>query len=181
MDDDLGTIQRVLAGEAEAYRFLVERYQRPVFAVIQAVLCGPDGAEDIAQDVFLAAYQNLGSFAASRAKFPTWLFAIARNRCFTERRRRARPLPLDAVADPPSTAGADSAARQREVREQLDRALDSLPEKMRSAFVLAELADLPYDEIARLEATNTGTIKSRIFRAREHLRGRLARYMGEPS
>ena len=98
MLEDSQVFQRVLRGEREAYRILVERYQQPLLAAIRGILARSEGAEDIAQDVFLAAYENLATFDPRRGRFAAWLFAIARNRCLNGRKRR-RPTLVEALPD----------------------------------------------------------------------------------
>lgn len=173
MSDDLRITQRVLEGEIEAFRLLVEKYQKSLFAMISNMLTNPADCEDVAQEAFFAAYLHLRSYDANESRFSTWLFTIARNRCFNEAKRR-RPASLDSI-EPLVAAGhpADGLIAG-EVADALDRALDSLPFEQRSAFVLAEIQDLPLDEVARIEAVPLGTVKSRINRAKEKLRWRLA-------
>jgi RNA polymerase sigma-70 factor, ECF subfamily len=173
MHDDLRTIQRVLAGETEAFRLLVERYQRPLFAMIRNLLTNPADCEDIAQEAFLAAYVHLGSYDDAESRFSTWLFTIARNRCFNEAKRR-KPVALDTVEPAVASGHPADGLIAGEVADALDRALDSLPFEQRSAFVLAEIQDLPLEEVARIEAAPLGTVKSRISRAKEKLRLSLA-------
>jgi RNA polymerase sigma-70 factor, ECF subfamily len=173
MNDDLRTIERVLKGESAAFRLLVEKYQKPLFAMIRNMLSDAADCEDIAQEAFLAAYLHLGSYDSRRSRFSTWLFTIARNRCCNEAKRR-RPVSLEA-SEPSLPMGhpADGLIA-REAAEAFDRALDSLPFEQRSAFVLAEIQELPLEEVARIEATPLGTVKSRISRAKEKLRCFLA-------
>lgn len=178
MDEDTGVIRRVLGGETDAFRLLVERYERPLFALIHGLLDRPNNAEDIAQDVFCAAYENLSSFEPGRARFCTWLFTIARNRCLNERRRK-RPLAAEAPDVPARDAPPAAALTRQETAADLDRALASLPEDQRSAFVLVRLADLTYEQVAASEDVRVGTVKSRVSRAREKLRASLARYAGD--
>ena len=96
MNDDLRTIQRVLEGEIEAFRLLVEKYQKPLFAMIHNMLSNRADCEDTAQETFLAAYLHLGSYDSDESQFSTWLFTIARNRCFNEAKRR-RPVNLNSI------------------------------------------------------------------------------------
>jgi RNA polymerase sigma-70 factor, ECF subfamily len=173
MNDDLRTIRRVLDGETEAFRLLVEKYQKPLFTMIGNMLANRADCEDIAQEAFLAAYLHLGSYDSDESRFSTWLFTIARNRCFNEA-KKPRPRHLDSME--PSIAGGHPAdgLMAEEAADVLDRALDSLPFEQRSAFMLAEIQDLPLEEVARIEAVPLGTVKSRISRAKEKLRLFLA-------
>jgi RNA polymerase sigma-70 factor, ECF subfamily len=173
MNDDLRTIQRVLEGEIEAFRLLVEKYQKPLFAMIHNILANRADCEDIAQEAFLAAYLHLGSYNSSESRFSTWLFTIARNRCFNEAKRR-KPANLDSIEPSIALRHPADGLIAEEAADTLDRALDSLPFEQRSAFVLAEIQDLPLEEVARIEAAPLGTVKSRISRAKEKLRSVLA-------
>ena len=169
--EDRELVRRVLAGNTEDFRFLVERHQNAVFRFAFGILGNREEAQDVAQEAFFAAYANLSGYEASRGAFSTWLFAIARNRsinCLKRNRPRSLLTP-DAIE---GHTLADSVCRQ-ELSQQLDRALAALPLEQRSAFVLAEIEELPYVEIARIEQTTLGTVKSRIHRAKQRLQSLL--------
>jgi RNA polymerase sigma-70 factor (ECF subfamily) len=119
----------------------------------------------------------LSSYVSSRAAFSTWLFTIARNRCINLL-KRSSTVSLEKPASVEDVTSADTLASQ-ELSEQLDRALAALPVEQRSAFVLAEIEELPYAEIARIERTSLGTVKSRIHRAKQRLRSLLEPVMRE--
>lgn len=175
--EDRELVRRVLAGQTDDFRLLVERHQQPIFRFAAGLLGDREEAQDVTQDTFLAAFANLSGYAASRAAFSTWLYTIARNRCINVLKRR-RPV---ALAEPDSiwdVTKADTLASQ-EISEQLDRALAALPVEQRSAFVLAEIEELAYSEIARIERTSLGTVKSRIHRAKQRLRSLLEPVMRE--
>jgi RNA polymerase sigma-70 factor (ECF subfamily) len=161
----------VLAGQTDGFRTLVDRHQQPIFRFASRLLGNWQAAEDVTQEVFLAAFVNLAGYDSSRAAFSTWLFTMARNRCINLLQQR-QPIPLDeseAIGDVTPT---DPLVNQ-ELSQQLDRALAALPLEQRSAFVLAEIEELPYAEIARIERTSLGTVKSRIHRARQRLQSLL--------
>ena len=178
MENDHDTVKRVISGRTDAFRLLVERYQRPLFALVAGLLGPSADVEDIAQDVFCAAYRHLASFDPARARFATWLFAIARNRCLNERKRR-RPVPLGPQAARAVDVPPDGPLREREAFDCLDRALAALPVKLRAAFALVELTGLPHEEVARIEGVPVGTVKSRASRARARLRDALAACLGD--
>ena len=178
MPDDAESIACMQAGDREAFRELIVRYQAPVFALVQNLIANPADREEIAQDVFLRAYANLRRFDARKASFPTWLLTIARNLCLNWRKRRRESawtedlLPIS--ADTPVAQ-----AQYRELQDLLDRALDSLPFEQRSAFVLAEILEWPHAEIALIEGIAVGTVKSRVSRARQKIQQCL-KEQGEP-
>jgi RNA polymerase sigma-70 factor (ECF subfamily) len=169
--DDRQLVRLVLSGRTDDFRALVERHQQSIFRFASKLLGNREAAEDVTQDVFLAAFVNLSGYDASRAALSTWLFTIARNRCLNLLQQR-QPLPLnelDPIGDVTST---DSVVSQQ-LSQQLDRALAALPLEQRTAFVLAEIDELPYAEIARIEQTSLGTVKSRIHRAKQRLQSLL--------
>lgn len=168
MDDDQQAIAEVLAGDAGAFRGLVERHQRVVWTFAWNMLRNDADAEDLTQDVFVAAFRSLHTFDAARARFSTWLLTIARNRCCTMLKTRPPSVVDEEIADNLPTA--DMAITDSELWQQLDTALGHLPTEQRSAFVLAEIQELPYSEIATIEGVQIGTVKSRVSRAKARLR-----------
>ncbi len=166
--DDEAVIGRVLAGDVEAFDALVERYQRPVFAVVGSHVRDASRVEDLAQDVFLSAFTKLASWRAERGRFSTWLYSIARNRSRDALRKRAE-IPL---AEPPERAVADAYTGEGG-GSRLDAALAALPEERRVAFLLAEVHGLPHETVASVEGVAIGTIKSRVSRAKAALRAAL--------
>ena len=174
MNDDLRIIQRVLGGDADAFRLLVERYQGALFSLVGNLIQDRGDCDDVAQETFLAAYLHIGSYSAREAKFSTWLLTIARNKCLNVLRKR-KPQVMETL---PAQADSRDPARgmmEAELFGQLDRALAALPLEQRSAFVLSEIQGLSHEEICRIEAVPMGTVKSRISRAKEKLRSLLPR------
>ena len=176
--DEAGLIARSRRGDLDAFNRLVEHYQRPLYNLCLRMLTSPQAAEDATQDAFIAAYRALDSFRGG--SFRAWLFRIASNVCYDElRRRRARPaLSLDAPAaegqrplDFPHPAPLlDEHAQRLELARCLQEALAALPPDQRLAVILCDLQGLNYDEIAQATGVSLGTVKSRISRARAHLR-----------
>ncbi len=172
---DLESIRRVLAGDREAFADLVERYQQRVVATIRRLLADPHASEDVAQDVFLAAFRKLASFDPQRGSFGSWLFSIARNRSLNSLRQRRPDLHahLDQHPAPIPNGQPD------ELRQLLDRQLLRLPVAQKSAWVLRHIAELSYAEVARLEGVPEATVRSRVSRAGERLRSALRSRIGE--
>lgn len=173
MDGDRTFIDRVLAGDADSFRKLIERHQRRVYGFVRNLVRHSLDAEDLVQEVFVAAFQKLNSFDAERSQFSTWLLTIARNRCLNHLKRSAvattSELDVAAGTTPPVDLVLSS-----ELHARLDTALDQLPLEQRTAFVLAEIQELPYAEIALIEEVEVGTIKSRVSRAKQRLREALS-------
>jgi len=174
MHEDEHAIQRIKAGDTAAFRSLVERHQSAVCATIRALLPRNSEWEDLAQEVFLAAFQHLEKFASTKGTFRTWLLAIARNRC-RDVGRRPISVRLHEIPDPVDCRAPDAQASDAEWFERLDAFLAALPEEQRLAFVLVEMQGLSYQEAADICEVAIGTVKSRLFRAKEWLKEALQR------
>jgi len=169
MDEDEQTISRVLAGDREAFRSLITRHQAAVCATIAVLQPRGTDCEDLAQEVFLAAFRHLGKFDSRKGSFRTWLLAIARNVC---RNAHRRPVTAQLGELPDFVDGRtpETQASQAEWFEQLDAGLAALPEEQRLAFVLVEMQGLSYQEAATIAEAGIGTLKSRLHRAKASLR-----------
>ncbi len=169
-DPSPADLARAVAGDREAFRTIVERYQTMVYSVAYNVLGNHADAEDAAQDAFLRCYRSLPQYR-SEASFSTWLFRLALTTAVDARRReRRRPEPVDvpdvAGETPAGLAGGVDAAT-------IARALSDLPEDYRTPTVLRDLYGLPYQEIAELTGRPLGTVKVMVHRGRAALRLRL--------
>jgi RNA polymerase sigma-70 factor (ECF subfamily) len=169
MNDDLRTILRVLEGNSDAYRLLVEKYQKPLFSLLSNLLSDPNDCEDIAQETFIAAYLHLGSYDSRESKFSTWLFTIGRNLCFNKL-KKCKPQVMESIDPCAALSHPADRLMADEFNASLDRVLDSLPFEQKSVFVLAEIQELPLEEISRIEGVPLGTVKSRLSRAKEKIR-----------
>ncbi len=157
-----------------------------VVGTVGRMLGGFEGAEDIAQQVFVRAWRSAARYRPE-AKFTTWLLTIARNLVFNEIKRRGRVVwaAMESeegitreIADPGTRDGLDSLAEQ-EVGEAISKAIARLPEMQRMALVLRRYEEMPYEEIAEVLGTSLSAVKSLIFRAREELKKELRPYLGE--
>ena len=180
MNDETGVTRAVQEGDVESFRLLVQRYQKPVIRMIRNLINDHHVCEDIAQDVFLAAYKKLASFDPARSSFSTWLFTIARNKSINAIKKKRTP----SVGNPPENPDLFSpvdALIQDELSVKLEQALEALSPRHRRAFILAEFENLPYEQIAQIEGARIGTIKSRISRAKNRLRSALGGLDGDMS
>lgn len=176
--DEQSQIERVLAGDRQAFEPLVLRYQGPLFAYLQRLGLDPAETEDLAQEALVRAYRNLGRYDARRARFSTWLFTIARRLALNElgRAKRTRAGLPEAVVDPgPQPDDLDGAV----MRVRLRRALMSLPPAERSLLALVYLGEFDLGQIALIEDCALGTVKSRLHRGRQHLRQLLEQPDGD--
>lgn len=172
------TLRRAQRGEQAACRALVERYQRPVFALLHRMLgaARDDRAEDLAQETFLHVFRSLAGFAPlGPARLSTWILTIASRRAIDELRRSGRAGQTEAIdaAALVSPARADEAARRSALAGQVAAAVAALAPEYRAAFLLRAYHGFDYGEIARALECEIGTVKSRLNRARAELRRAL--------
>jgi RNA polymerase sigma-70 factor (ECF subfamily) len=178
LDEDSELVAQARAGDESALSELYRRHERRVYNLALRTLGNPWDAADVAQETFIKAFRNLGSFKGE-ARFGTWLHRIAVNAAYDHLRRR-KPEPMEAeIIDDLSSPGG-SAAVVGTGRNGIDPAMDGLSEPLRGALmqldegfrfavVLCDLLGFPYIEAAEILGVQEGTIKSRIFRAREAL------------
>ncbi len=172
------------ADDMDAYTELVRRYQTPLMRFCYRMVGSAQDAEEIAQDSFVRVYRHLGRLAP-HAKFSTFLFGIARNLTLnfirdSRRRGRGSSESLEAAAPiPDDSRRPDSAARLREMEEILERGIALLSPEHREILLLREVNGMDYDAIAEVLKCQRGTVKSRLARAREQLRGRVLAMGGE--
>ncbi|MHC4691181.1 MAG: RNA polymerase sigma factor [Planctomycetota bacterium] len=171
-------IHRVLEGDIESFKFILQRYETPVVRMIRNITNSVDTSEDIAQDVFLTAYKKLASFDPARSNFSTWLFTIARNKSLNALKRK-KPLLMSELPEKSNPHNPSDDMARKEFYDRLDQTLQALPSRQRRAFIFAEFEKLPYEKIAQIEGTRLGTIKSRINRAKKKLRTALKEFGGD--
>ncbi|MGZ3405777.1 MAG: RNA polymerase sigma factor [Polyangia bacterium] len=162
------TLARAQAGDRDAFRALYERYADVVYAFVRRMLGDDAAAEDALQDTFLRVARSLSSFdRGGAAALSTWILTIARRAALTPR----RPPPMAPLREPEVTPIPVELAA---VRRRLEEALGALSPEQRAVFVLRELSQLSYDEIAEAVGVDVGTVRSRLHRARAALQSQLA-------
>jgi RNA polymerase sigma-70 factor (ECF subfamily) len=186
--DDKELVARALQGDESAYRELLERFRRPVFSLIYRMIGDHEQAEDLAQESFVKAFNNLDSYNPSY-RFSSWLFKIANNHAI-DHLRRARlttvsihgsPHALDAEREKETRIvleAQDESPEQEilalELGTQIERAIARLRPDYRTAIVLRHIENRPYEEIAEIMEVPIGTVKTFLHRARAELRAALA-------
>jgi RNA polymerase sigma-70 factor (ECF subfamily) len=179
--EDSQIIRHVQSGDTEAFALLVSRYHRNLLNFIFRLV--GDGAivEDLGQEVFLRVFRSLPGFDPDRGvPFAAWLFTIARNRCASELRcrRERRFVDVDAIAElPADVRSAEEVLLAGERREALRDSLRLLPEPYRTAL-LRSLDGQSLEEIAIGCAVSVGTVKSRLFRAKERMKALVGEIFG---
>ena len=182
-DNDRELVRRFKKGDKAAFELLFTRDQHKVLGLIGRHLNDPDEVQDVAQEAFVRAFRALPRFRGESA-FYTWLYRIALNttRNYVATRSRRPPLTDIDVADAQFMDGVDSLRDEEdplsklsrdELSSEIGRAIEALPEDLRSAVTLRELDGLSYDQIAAVMQCPVGTVRSRIFRAREAIDERI--------
>lgn len=170
-------IEVTLKGTVAAFEELVDRHQRQIYALALKMVKNHDDAADIAQDVFLKAYEVLGTFKR-KSSFHTWLYRIAVNFCINHLRRDKTKYHIEldtyhAVQAPKALENMDTI----ELQDKLNEAIQNLPEKQRATVLLRICEGLPYKEIAHILDCSIGTVKANYFHAVKNLRRLMKRYI----
>ncbi|HEY8102211.1 MAG TPA: sigma-70 family RNA polymerase sigma factor [Burkholderiaceae bacterium] len=167
-------LQKIAAGDKQAYANVVKHYQRPLFGFLGRMALSQSLAEEIAQETFFRAWKNFGEYKPEVAEFSTWLFTIARNLALNELSRSAYQHEVKTDEALPETAcdrpqPSEELARKQQ-KQKLQDALWKLSLQDRSALALAYIHDLEMTAIARIEGCTTSAVKTRLHRAKEKLR-----------
>lgn len=182
-------VERVQRGDKKAFELLVSKYQRKLLRLVSRLVHDQAEAEDVVQEAFIKAYRAMANFRGDSA-FYTWLYRIgintAKNYLVTQRRRA--PTSTDADIEEAETfVDADglrdintpeSMLATKQIAATVNSAMASLPEELRNAITLREIEGLSYDEIAEAMTCPIGTVRSRIFRAREAIAEKLRPLIG---
>lgn len=181
LDEDL--VLRVQRGDKTAFDFLVIKYQHKIIQLVNRYVKDPSEAQDVAQESFIKAYRALGNFRGDSA-FYTWLYRIAINTAknyLVSRSRRSSDYEVDvqdaeAIENAPQLQGMETPERlllNQEIVDTIKTAIEKLPEEMRTAIMMREFDGMSYEEIAEAMDCPVGTVRSRLFRAREAIDNKL--------
>lgn len=165
-------LQQAIQGNQDAFTYIVETYQRPVFNLCYRMLGDPQEAEDAAQETFWRAYQALRRYDQQRS-FATWLLSIAAHFCIDQQRKRRFPiLPLDILPEedaPDPAPNPEKVFAELEQQGQMQKLLARLGPQDRAAIILRYWYEFSEEEIARTLSLTVSAVKSRLFRARKEL------------
>jgi RNA polymerase sigma-70 factor, ECF subfamily len=188
--NDRALVKAAQKGDPQAFRALVERYQRRVVQLALGMTKDADEAMDIAQETFVRVHRYLPSFKGDSSFF-TWTYRIAMNLCLDAQRRKGRgervdleqgdEAEIEAAMDAPSAAlaGPQRQALNSELREKMEDALASLSENHRAILLLREVEGLSYEDLSRVLGIRKGTVMSRLFHARLKMQNKLREYLDE--
>jgi RNA polymerase sigma-70 factor, ECF subfamily len=178
-ETDERLLEQAANGNTAAFQILYERYRDPIFRFAYRLLGSVEAAEDVAHDCFLSLIKDPGRFDSARASLRTYMYAAARNLAAKRYHSFGRETAIDELREEPRTAERHEPIRRvldDELAGEVERAIASLPPLQREALVLFEYEDLSLAEVATVVGADSGTVKGRLFRAREKLRSRLDRY-----
>jgi RNA polymerase sigma-70 factor (ECF subfamily) len=176
-------ISKALNGDEKAYEALLKRYRHGIYNMIYQMIKNREETEDLVQETFIKAFKSLDSYNDSFA-FSTWLYKIAFNHCIDSiRKKKLKTLPLDKPIDlkegqvrheiRDETTSPEGSFLFMERKKRIQHTIESLPKKYKEAIILRHQEDKSYEEISEILNIPLGTVKARIFRAREMLKKQL--------
>jgi len=188
-DIDRQLVERAQRGDKRAFELLVEKYQRKLGRLLSRFIRDPSEVEDVMQEAFIKAYRALPAFRGDSA-FYTWLYRIGINTAKNYLAALRRRAPTSTEIDAEEAEGYDDGERLRdlntpenmllskEVADAVNASMEELPQELRTAIQLREMEGMSYEDIARIMNCPIGTVRSRIFRAREAIAERLRPLIG---
>jgi len=169
MKDEI-LINRFLSQDEEGFKMLVQKYQNQVVNIVYSLTGATSDAEDIAQEVFIKVYRSLKGFQ-KKAEFSTWLYRITVNTTYNYLKKQRKHLLSEYLDEAiPASSKPLKELEAKETQQMINKALEALPFKFRTAVVLKEIEGLSYKEIAKTLGCRIGTVESRLFRARQMLK-----------
>lgn len=182
-DPDELLIGKALAGDQAAYKALLDRHQRAIFQIILKIVRNRDETEDLVQETFMRAFHSLATYR-SEFRFSTWLYKIAANCAIDSiRKKKIEALSLDKPVEthdgtveidlPDTSYNPEETLLEKQRQVSISEAIEALPDKYREVILYRHRDDQSYEEIAQILKLPVGTVKARIFRARELLKKKL--------
>jgi RNA polymerase sigma-70 factor (ECF subfamily) len=176
-DEEL--VEKVKKGDADVYEKIIQKYQSKVFGLIYNMTKNQNEIEDLAQEVFIKIYKNLGKFKGESSLY-TWIYKITVNLCLDEMKKRKNVIYLDEKIEvddgevnrelPSEDKSQEELYEEKELQEKLHNCINKLPEKQRVMIVLRDIKGFSYEEISKITDVKLGTVKSQINRARLKLK-----------
>jgi RNA polymerase sigma-70 factor (ECF subfamily) len=178
LDDDFSLVKRFIDGDESAFALIVQRHKEKVRNIIYLTMNSSNAVDDIAQDVFLTVYRNLKNFRFE-SQFTTWLYRITVNKCKDYMRKIKIRNIFTPIKEAEEQTEDTISSESSDIAVLVHKAIAKLPEKLRIPLLLKDIEGMSYQEIAETVQCEIGTVKSRIFRAREGLKNILKPYEEE--
>jgi RNA polymerase sigma-70 factor (ECF subfamily) len=172
LDDDFSLIKRFIDGDSSVFQLLVKRHKEKVRNIIYLTISNSSSVDDIAQEVFITVYKNLKHFRFE-SQFTTWLYRITVNKCKDHLRKINVRKIFIPIKEAEGETGRGIDVENKDVSNIVMNAISELPAKLRAPLLLKDIEGFSYQEISETLRCEMGTVKSRIFRAREGLRNIL--------
>lgn len=172
LDDDFSLVKRFIDGDESTFRILVQRHKEKVRNIIFMTLNSTEAIDDIAQEVFITVYKNLKNFRFE-SQFTTWLYRITVNKCKDYLRKKNVRRIFVPIKEADDKFNSEIPAETDDISNIVQNAISKLPYKLKVPLMLKDIEGFSYQEIAETMNIEIGTVKSRIFRAREGLRNIL--------
>lgn len=169
LDDDFSLVKKFIDGDESTFRLLVQRHKEKVRNIIYLTLGDSDAVDDIAQEVFITVYKNLKNFRFE-SLFTTWLYRITVNKCKDYLRKKNVRKIFVPIKEANGELRNDSVTEKNDISKFVMDAISKLPQKLKVPLLLKDIEGFSYQEIAETMECEIGTVKSRIFRAREGLK-----------
>lgn len=169
LDDDFSLVKRFIDGDESTFKLLVQRHKEKVRNIIYLTLSDTDAVDDIAQEVFITVYKNLKKFRFE-SQFTTWLYRITVNKCKDHLRKKTVRKIFVPIKDAGGELKYDQVTEKKDISKLVMNAISTLPVKLKTPLLLKDIEGFSYQEIAETMECEIGTVKSRIFRAREGLK-----------
>jgi len=179
-DPDQALLDLIRDGDEQAYGVLLDRHLDRIHALAQRMLGNAADAEEVAQDAFLRAWQQIPAWQPGKAKFSTWLHRVAMNLCHDALRRRRDTRPVEDIQPASGEPGPEQLARRRDRAGRVQLALATLPERQREAIVLSHYQELSQREAAAVLEISEEALESLLSRGRRALRAALAEEHDDP-
>jgi RNA polymerase sigma-70 factor, ECF subfamily len=177
LDDDFSIIKKFNEGDESVFKLILERHKEKVRNLIYLTLGNTDFVDDIAQEVFITVYRNLNNFRYE-SQFTTWLYRITVNKC-RDHVRHSKIRNIFTPLKEDQELSYNTKYESKNTAEIVHKAIAALPEKLRLPLLMKDIQGMSYQEIAEAMKCEIGTVKSRIFRAREGLKEKLKPYEQE--
>lgn len=181
--EDQFLVRQILSGNTSAFRFVVLRYQKPIFRYLRSFGIAETQVEEVAQDVFVKTFRNLSTYDREKSQFNTWLFVIAKNSALNVISKHSVKNEILLIEEPELVDESTplSTLEKTVLKRNLDQSIKQLPLQFRNVITLFHFNEMSLEEISEVEQCNIGTVKSRLHRGKTMLRDIILKNYGTES